>query len=215
MDGYVSETEQVEQIWRWWKDNGRALVLGLVVGLGGLAGYRYWDAAQTARAESASINYQQFLQLAGGDRTEDAVKTGRAIVDGYPDTTYARLSTLLLAKLAVEKNDYPQAKIELKKLVDDGGAGEIGNVARARLARILLAEGAADEADKFIAAVPAGTSGDRDAELRADIHAARGQIDAARTQYLLALAAAEKLGLDRDSIQIKLDNLPSAKSHGS
>ena len=47
MDHYVSESEQVEQIKRWWKDNGRALVFGLVVGLGGLAAYRYWDASQT------------------------------------------------------------------------------------------------------------------------------------------------------------------------
>ncbi len=56
------------------------------------------------------------------------------------------------------------------------------------------------------------------AELRADVLAARGDIKGARTKYLEALANADKLGLDRDSIQLKLDNLASpvaAKSNGS
>ena len=215
MDVYVSEQEQVEQIRRWWKDNGKALLLGLVVGLGGLAGYRYWDAAQTARAESASINYQQFLQQSAGDHIDDAVKTGHAIVESYPGTAYAQLTTLLLAKLAVEKNDYAQAKTELRNLIDNNSNDQISYVARARLARLLLAEGAADEADKLVAAIPTVSDGDRNAELRADILAARGQTQAARTKYLEALASAEKLGLDRDSIQIKIDNLPAAKTSGS
>ncbi len=37
MDAYVSEQEQVEQIRRWWKNNGNALLLGLALGIGGLA----------------------------------------------------------------------------------------------------------------------------------------------------------------------------------
>ena len=42
-------------------------------------------------------------------------------------------------------------------------------------------------------------------------------LDAARTKYLEALAAAEKAGLDRETIQLKLDNLPAAAgaTHGS
>ena len=56
------------------------------------------------------------------------------------------------------------------------------------------------------------------AELRADVLAARGDVKGARSKYLEALANADKLGLDRDSIQLKLDNLASpaaAKSNGS
>ena len=46
MDAYASEQEQVEQIRRWWKNNGTALLLGLALGIGGLGAYRYWDATQ-------------------------------------------------------------------------------------------------------------------------------------------------------------------------
>ena len=112
MDAYVSEQEQVEQIRRWWKNNGTALMLGLALGLGGLGAYRYWDATQSARAESASQNYEQLIEMAAAQKLDDAMKAGHAIIESYPGTVYAKLSGLLIAKMAVEKNDYPQAKAE-------------------------------------------------------------------------------------------------------
>ena len=218
MDAYVSEQEQVEQIRRWWKDNGRALLLGLTLGIGGLAAYRYWDATQTTMAESASQNYEQLIQMAAAQKLDDAMKAGHAIIESYPNSVYAKLSSLLIAKVAVEKNDYTQAKAELQRLLDTDGHGELANVARERLARLLLAEGKHDEAQQLLEAIPVVAGEHGAVELRADVLAARGDVAAARAKYLEALAAAEKLGLDRDSIQIKLDNLTSpaaAKSGGS
>lgn len=218
MDAYVSEQEQVEQIRRWWKDNGRALLLGLMLGIGGLAAYRYWDATQTTMAESASQNYEQLIQMAAAQKLDDAMKAGHTIIESYPNSVYAKLSSLLIAKVAVEKNDYTQAKAELQRLLDTDGHGELANVARERLARLLLAEGKHDEAQQQLEAIPLVAGEHGAVELRADVLAARGDVAAARAKYLEALAAAEKLGLDRDSIQIKLDNLTSpaaAKSGGS
>jgi predicted negative regulator of RcsB-dependent stress response len=218
MDAYVSEQEQVEQIRRWWKDNGKALLLGLTLGIGGLAAYRYWDATKTTMAESASQNYEQLIQLAAAQKLDDAMTAGHTIIASYPDSVYAKLSALLIAKIAVEKNDYTQAKAELQRLLDSDGHGELANIARERLARLLLAEGKHDEAYKLLEAVPVVAGETGAAELRADVLAARGDIEAARAKYLEALAAAEKLALDPELIQIKLDNLPSpapAKRGGS
>lgn len=218
MDAYVSEQEQVEQIRRWWKNNGNALLLGLALGIGGLAAYRYWDATQSARAASASQNYEQLIEMAAAQKIDDAMKAGHAIIEAYPDSVYAKLSGLLVAKMAVEKNDYTQAKAELQRMLDGDGHGELANVARARLARLLLAEGKADEAFKLLGNIPVIDGEDSIAELRADVLAARGDTQGARSKYLEALAAADKLGLDRESIQLKLDNLSSpsaAKSNGS
>ena len=209
MDHYISEQEQVEQLKRWWKDNGKSLLLGLVIGIGGLAGYRYWDSTQSARAENASINYEHLLQMASNQQDDEAVSTGRAIIEAYPDSTYAKLTTLLLAKLAVEKGDYAQAKAQLQSLLVDDDKGEIAHVARARLARILLAEGAADEADKLVGAIPPVDGKSRYPELRGDILAARGDVAGARTMYLQALVEAGELGVQSESVQLKLDNLPA------
>ncbi len=218
MDAYASEQEQVEQIRRWWKNNGTALLLGLALGIGGLGAYRYWDATQSAHAESASQNYEQLIQMAAAQKLDDAMKAGHAIIESYPDSVYAKLSGLLVAKIAVEKNDYGQAKAELTRLLERDGHGQLAQIARERLARLLLAEGKADEASKQLEAVPVVVGADGAAELRADVLAARGDVKGARSKYLEALANADKLGLDRDSIQLKLDNLASpaaAKSNGS
>lgn len=217
MDAYVSEQEQVEQIRRWWKNNGSALLLGLALGIGGLGAYRYWDATQNARAESASQNYEQLIEMAAAQKLDDAMRAGHVIIESYPDSVYAKLSSLLIAKIAVEKHDYTQAKAELQRLLDSDGRGQLANIARERLARVLLAEGKADDAFKMLEAIPVVGGDDAVAELRADVLAARGDTSGARSKYLEALASADKLGLDRDPIQLKLDNLTSSatsKSNG-
>ena len=216
MDAYVSETEQVEQIRRWWKDNGKALLLGLTLGIGGLAAYRYWDATRIAMAESASQNFEQLIEMAAAQKLDDAMKAGHAIIESYPNSVYARLSSLLVAKMAVEKHDYTQAKAELQGLLDADGHGPVANIARQRLARLLLAEDQADAAQKLLDAVPVTADDHGSAELRADVLAARGDVAGARSKYLEALAAADKRGLDSDLIQLKLDNLgsPAVAKHG-
>ncbi|MCB1748920.1 MAG: tetratricopeptide repeat protein [Gammaproteobacteria bacterium] len=212
MEHYASEQEQVEALKRWWKDNGRPLVFGLAIGIAALAGYRYWDAMQTARAEDASQNYSAMLQMMNDQRIDDARTTGQAIIDTYPDSTYARLSALLLAKLAADTEDYARARELLTPLVEGAGDSEVAPLARARLARLALAEGNADTAAAYMAKVPPTADEDRFAELRGDILVAQGKPDAARPLYLEALALAEKLGLERGAIQLKLDNLGASGS---
>ncbi len=214
MEHYASEQEQVEQLKRWWKENGRSLVFGLVIGIGGLAGYRYWDASETARAENASLTYEQFLTMAGEQRREDAVQTGNAILENYPGSAYARMTTLMLAKIAVEGGDYERAEALLETLISEDPDAEIAQIARARLARIRLAGGDAAAAAALLDAIPALGEQQRFSELRADVAAARGEIDAARALYLEALAHAEELGLERGAIQLKLDNLGAAAAAG-
>ena len=207
MEPYASEDEQIEQIKRWWKENGKSLVFGLVVGIGGLAGYRYWDAAETSRAESASVNYDVLLQQVTDNRIEEANNTGQIIIDGYPDSSYARLSTLLLAKLAVESDDVERAKALLSGLIESSKDSELSMVARARLARLLLAEDDIDGATRQLDAIPDIDNEARFVELRADVLAAGGDTEKARALYLAALKEAEEQGLERGAIQLKLDNL--------
>lgn len=212
METYVSEQEQVEQLRRWWKSNGQALVLGLALGLGGLAAYRYWDASRDSQAMNASINYEAMVQMTAAQKLDDAASAGRTIIEAYPDTLYARLSGLLLAKIAVQKHDYEAAKKELQALLAADGKGEIADIARTRLARLLLAEGKAEEAGKLLAQVPTRGPMDASLELRGDVAAARGDQAAARKLYAEALAGADKLGLDSETLQLKLDNLAVASS---
>ncbi|PAR85254.1 YfgM family protein, partial [Vibrio cholerae] len=43
MELYDTEEQQVEAIKDWWKENGKAVIFGAVIGLGGLFGWRYYQ----------------------------------------------------------------------------------------------------------------------------------------------------------------------------
>ena len=58
--------------------------------------------------------------------------------------------------------------IELQRLLDSDGHGELANIARERLARLLLAEGKHDEAHKLLEAVPVVAGEGASAELRGE-----------------------------------------------
>lgn len=213
MEYYTSEQEQVEQIKRWWKSNGTPLLLGLVLGFGGLGGYRYWDSMQIARAEDASTNYGRFLEMLNQQSLEDARKTGESIIANYPASSYAGLSALLLAKMAVDRGDYPDAKKHLETVLASSGDPELKHLARSRLARLLLAEGEVSSAAAMLEQIPDNADGaKRFLELRADVLAAQGEYDAARLLYLSALSQADAMGSDRETIQLKLDNLTAGDS---
>ena len=61
MNEYVTDDEQVERIKKWWSDNGSSVVAGLVIGIGGLMGWRYWvdykdnQAAEASRTACSSV----------------------------------------------------------------------------------------------------------------------------------------------------------------
>ncbi len=208
MEYYASEQEQVEQIKRWWKDNGKPLLFGLFIGLGGLAGYRYWDGSMNAQAESASLNYARFLEMIDKQSLSDARTTGEMIVANYGGTSYARLSTLLLAKMAVERGDYEDAKSRLQSLIDSDASADLKLTAQGRLARILLAENDVAGAAEILADMTRnGAATERFAELRGDVFSAQGDTEQARSAYITALAQETAQGLDGSAVQLKLDNL--------
>lgn len=209
MEGYTSESEQVEALRKWWKDNGKSLMLGLALGLAGLAGYRYWDDTRNLKAESASVNYEQFLALVEKKSLDDARKAGQTILDNYADSTYARLTALLMAKSEISDGKMDAAKQRLQWVLDHPGKDHLEAVARARLAQIALAEGKADEAWSLLEKGGI-TKGDDYAELQGDILAARGKSAEAVTLYQKAQQQALASGGNPAVLELKLERLGHA-----
>lgn len=210
MEQNISEREQLEALRKWWDANGKAIVMGLAVGLAALFGYRYWQSMQDAKAESASINYQHFLQLAAAGPGDETRSAGQAIIGAYPDSAYARLTSLLLARLEVDDGKLPAAKAHLQWVIDNAKDSELGDVARGRLAQLLLAEGDAEAAWQQISKVRDAGGKTSFAELRGDILAARGKRTEAAAMYERAIAEAGELGGDVSFLEMKRDALGTA-----
>ena len=213
MEGYTSESEQVEAIKKWWQDNGKSIVLGLAVGLAALGGYRYWNGMQDAQAENASINYEQFLNLALQGGGKEAFETGEAILKAYPASSYARLTALLMAKLAVDDGKLEPAKQHLQWVIDHAGSGEVVAIARARMAQIDLAEGQPDAALAVFSQIDPQFSGPF-AEIKGDILARLGKLDEAAKAYTSAQTMIADSGADPRLLELKIESLgldPAAK----
>ena len=219
MENNSSEREQLEQLRHWWEAYGKSLAMGLALGLMGLFGYRYWNSAQDTAALNASINNQKFLEAAsqgpdaqGSD--DDVTRTGMAVLEAYPDSTYAKLTALLLARLAVDEKKPDEARKHLEWVTARDADSELGVVARGRLAQLLLAEGDVEAASKTIANFPAEGEYAPFAEVRADVLAARGEKEKAAELYRVAIDQITTSGGDPSHLEMKLDalgvELPSA-----
>jgi predicted negative regulator of RcsB-dependent stress response len=85
-------------------------------------------------------------------------------------------------------------------------------VARLRLARVLIYRESYQDALQVLEVEDAGEFAARLNELKGDVHAAMGEIDAARSAYTQALTAPGAESVDRNYVQMKLNSLQAPAS---
>lgn len=215
MEGYVSEQEQVEAIKKWLKENGPPIALGLALGLGAIFGWRYWQAYQRGVAEAASAGFAEVVALVQRDKKGEAEKAAQTLVSERPRSTYAVFAALMLARLAVEKQDYATARQQFTWVIDNSRDEHLTALARTRRARVLLAEGKPQEAWASVQPLATGhTVSAALAELKGDILSAQGKVDEARREYLDAYARLEGAEAEAGALALKLDNLGAAPTAG-
>ncbi|NDH10972.1 MAG: hypothetical protein EBY44_04425 [Actinobacteria bacterium] len=68
IDDFYNEDEQWQRVKRWLRENGPWMVAGVVIGLGALYGWRWWEARAQDQAIAASDAYQAVIvRLEGND----------------------------------------------------------------------------------------------------------------------------------------------------
>ncbi|OEE59866.1 hypothetical protein A1OK_13070 [Enterovibrio norvegicus FF-454] len=200
MDVYTTEEQQVEAIKSWWRENGKAIFLGAVIGLGGLYGWRYYQSEQETSREQASEAYMQVVgSLAAGDA--EAQEKATAFLQSH-DGAYTALVELQLAKSFVEAGDLAKAAEQLRS-VKTAKDDALKATATVRLARIEAQQGNFDAALKELDGVTGDSWKPQVEELRGDIELRKGDTNAARSAYAASIAAASN-----PVVQMKLDNLP-------
>ena len=195
MDTYQTEEEQLEAIKKWFRENGRHLVTGMLVAAVAAFGIYSWQQRQQHRAETASVDYQNLLQalrvldINANDpsKTKEHIATARYLADtlktDFESSTYAQFAALFKAKLAVDENDLAQAETELKWVLAHKPVAEIRAMAQLRLARVLHAKGDDDGALAQLDESVAGSYASAYLQLKGDIALARGDAEAARAAY--------------------------------
>jgi len=131
------------------------------------------------------------------------------------------MAALLSAKLQVAAGDLKTAKLQLGWAAENARSGELRDLARLRLATVLLDEKAYDEAIKQLSNEPGPAFAPRYAELKGDIFAVQGKLEEARAAYQGALTKFDgtltSAGSDqrraqyRGMLQVKLESLGGKK----
>ncbi|HXU94525.1 MAG TPA: tetratricopeptide repeat protein [Gallionella sp.] len=207
----LQEQEQLDTIKAWWKDNGNKVLGAVLIVVVAIGGWRGWQYYQNKQAAEAATLYAEFVkQVESGDakRVNDAAA---AVMDRYASTAYASRAALLAAQVNENGKDIARAKTQLQWAIDHAGEATLKDVARLRLAAILLDEKAYDAAMKLLNAVHPDAFNGLYADLKGDVLSAQGKTDEARTAYKLAYEKTDAKSMYRNLIQMKLDALGAAK----
>jgi predicted negative regulator of RcsB-dependent stress response len=209
----LSDNEREEQLRRFWADNWLWIVGGIALGLGGLAGWQYWQQSKLNASERDQASYVEVLDSLGKNDKDAAAKKAADLRSLHPKSPYADQADLALARYAVDTRDFDEAAKRLRTVADTSRDLELRLIARSRLARVLAAQDKHDEALKLLDVTNAGSFTPIFHEIRGDVLAAKGDVAGARGAYDAALAAttADQLqAFDREYVELKRDALPAA-----
>lgn len=211
MSNYTEE-EQIAQLKDWWSRNGKPLLIGGILAVAIVFGWQTWQKQQANQGERLSATYQQLLDAAfnpEGTNAQDMLKLLQELESIKPEHAYAQYARLLVARVAVLENRLDDAAVMLRKVVDKPATPVLGELSSQRLARVLAAEGKAEEALKLLGGNGLAAYRSSRDELRGDILVQLERLDEARQAYQQA-----REGLDESSaagsLMMKLDDL-SAK----
>lgn len=186
LDGYVSEKEQIDAIRKWWQENGKFILIAVILGLSVGFGWRYWHKVETNRAENASMIYQSVLMA---DRKNDfaAVQGGAGLLEkDYASAPYASLAALLLAKESAQKNDLPAALSQLQWVISHSDQSRLQALARISTARILVSQNKDKEALSEVNAIKDKSFDPLVNWIKGDIAVKAGDAKAAQQYYASA-----------------------------
>ncbi|KOO03997.1 YfgM family protein [Vibrio nereis] len=202
MELYDSEEQQVEAIKDWWKENGKAIIFGAVIGLGGLFGWRYYQDSVTAAQEAASESYTQAVQELAA-KGADAEGSVQSFIDENSDTQYAVLAALQLAKVQVEAGSFDEALAQLEWAKTSTSDQALLAVIHYRLARVKAEQSDFDGALAELTNISDESWAGRVAELRGDVLLRKGDSQGAYAAY----TEAQQSGDASQTLKMKLDDL--------
>ncbi len=207
----LQEQEQVEALKAWWQENGRMVMLSIAVVLVGFAGIQLWRSHQAKQTGEASALFAEVgKQVASKDpkRVNDAAQ---AVIDRFGSSAYASRAELLAVEANIQAKDIAKAKTQLQWVLDHSKEDALKNLARLKLASLLLDEKNYAEALNLLAAKHPESFDALYSDLKGDVLVAQGKTEEARAAYQVAYDKMDDKSTYRNLIQMKLDSVGGAK----
>jgi len=206
----LEEQEQLDDLKAWWQRWGNtvtAVVVAACIAAAGVQGWRWYMAKQ---AQEASTLFAALSQAVRSNDLPKAKDTTAQLEDKFARTGYAPRAALVLAKLLFDSGDVAGARAQVQWVIEKSDETELKEVARYRMAEILLNEKQYDEALKVLDAKHGEPFAALYADLRGDALAAAGRAADAKAAYQAALAKLDAKSQYKAYVQVKLDALGGA-----
>ena len=203
MSDYLSDEEQIDALKRWWQTNGTFLIVGVVVAILAVVGWRFYQAQVAEQVAVSSDLYESYLEEEAGSDARAAIV--EELATQFPGSTYHAFAVLFEANAAVEAGDLDAAAGLLADVAESAEEAEMRDLARVRLARVLHQLDRTDEALTALTDVKGEGFRAQVAELRGDLHVITGERDLAFQAYEAAMEGVENEA-ERPLLKMKLDN---------
>jgi predicted negative regulator of RcsB-dependent stress response len=199
----LEEQEQLDEIKVWWKQYGNLLINIVTAASLIIVAWQGWNWYQRNQSAQASMVFN-LLQKSVLEKDSQHIRTASdELLDKFGRTSYASLGALTAAKALIDAGDAKSAKSQLLWVVEHG-KDELRDLARLRLAAVLLDEKAFDQALKQLDGNVGPGFEALYSDNRGDVLSAQGKKAEALGAFqnaLVKLDAADKSFKGRNSIQ--------------
>ena len=200
----IEEEQEINQLKDWWKENGKTIIVAFILGVGGMFGWRYWQAHQAEQIAQASAQYDALIYSAQQD--EQAKKANiEQFVQDNSKTAYAVFALLDEAKKATEKQDFAAAEVNLNQALTQSQDEVLTSIVALRLSAVQFQLGQLDNALTTLNQVKGESFNARKAILTGDIQIVKGDKVAAKNSFEQAQQSGSQL--EQQVAKMKLNNL--------
>ncbi|MEY4734283.1 MAG: hypothetical protein RLZZ464_2349 [Pseudomonadota bacterium] len=203
----LEEQEQLDQLKHFWKTWGNLISWVLIAILGSYAawnGYQYWQRSQAVKASALYDEVERAVASGDVSRVERSLADMK---DKFGSTQFAQQAALLAAKTLQAQGKTDAARAALAGVADSASDPAYRDVARLRLAGLLMDAKSYDEALKQLNAEFTPAMAGLAADLRGDVLQAQGQTAQAVTAYQQAWTQLADVADYRRLVQAKLNAL--------
>ncbi len=206
MEVYTTENEQVDAVRRFFAENGKALAIGVVLGIAALGGWRYWQTHQSSEMTEASVAFQQANQ-AMTDKKAQGVEDLEKFAQSNSNN-YGVFAALQLADHFVEAKDFANAEKQLTQAQSQAKEENLLSLVNLRLARVQMQQNKFDDALKTLDGVKGEGWAALQQDIRGNVLLAKGDAKGAREAYSKGLDSKPSQTL-QNMLRMKLNNLSS------
>ncbi len=203
----LEEQEQLDELKAWWKRHGIFVIAVVTAFVMGVSGWKAWQTWTSKQSGEASVLFDRAMQAVGGNDAKGVKDLTGQIMESHARSGYATPAAWLAGKTNFTAGDLKSAQAQYQYALDHAKDPGLVQMARLRLATVLVDLKNLDEALKLLETPHDPAFVGLYAHLKGDVLALKNKPQEARAAYKLALEKLDPQSPLKALVEIKLDGL--------